>query len=54
MGAVTTRHGNYVPTVLPDRHDAFLYLDETEALHPLRVPPNFEREEVPETFPSGV
>jgi erythromycin esterase-like protein len=48
------RHGNYVPTVLPDRYDAFLYLDETEALDPLHVPPDFEREEVPETFPTGV
>ena len=27
--------GNYVPTVLPRRYDAFLYLDTTEALHPL-------------------
>lgn len=48
------RHGNYVPTVLPDRYDVFLYLDRTEALHPLHMPINFEHEEVPETFPSGV
>jgi erythromycin esterase-like protein len=47
------RRGNYVPTVLPRRYDAFLYLDETEALHPLHVQPR-EEEEVPETFPSGV
>ena len=26
--------GNYVPTVLTERYDAFLYLDETRALHP--------------------
>src|SRR5215203_5216984 len=32
------RFGNYVPTVLPRRHDAFLDLDETKALHPLRTP----------------
>jgi len=47
------RYGNYVPTVLPHRYDAFLYLDETEALHPLHLQPQPEKE-VPETFPSGV
>jgi erythromycin esterase-like protein len=45
--------GNYVPTVLPRRYDAFLYLDETEALHPLRVRAVAEGE-VPETYPTGV
>ncbi|MFL5240900.1 MAG: erythromycin esterase family protein [Gemmataceae bacterium] len=47
------RHGNYVPTVLPRRYDAFLFLDETHALHPFRVRQRREGE-VPETFPSGV
>jgi erythromycin esterase-like protein len=47
------RLGNYVPTVLPRRYDAFLYLDETEALHPLRVRA-VEEGEVPETYPTGV
>jgi len=46
-------YGNYVPTVLPRRYDAFLFLDETQALHPLHVPARAEGE-VPETFPSGV
>jgi erythromycin esterase-like protein len=46
------RYGNYVPTALPRRYDAFLYLDETWALHPLRVRPD-EDGEPPETFPSG-
>ncbi len=27
--------GNYVPTVLPQRYDAFLFIDQTQALHPL-------------------
>jgi hypothetical protein len=45
--------GNYVPTVLPRRYDAFLYLDRTEALHPLHLVPRAEHE-VPETYPSGV
>jgi erythromycin esterase len=46
------RYGNYVPTVLPRRYDAFLYLDQTSALHPLRVP-HREDGEPPETFPTG-
>src|SRR5262249_52039436 len=28
-------YGNYVPTVLPRRYDAFCYIDETHALRPL-------------------
>ena len=46
------RYGNYVPTVLPRRYDAFLYLDETRALHPLRMRTR-QNGEPPETFPSG-
>src|SRR5262249_28126141 len=45
--------GNYVPTVLPRRYDAFLYIDQSEALHPLRVRA-VEEGEVPETYPTGV
>ena len=47
------RFGNYVPTVMADRYDVFLYVDRTRALRPLhlRVRPDTE---VPETFPSGV
>jgi erythromycin esterase-like protein len=46
--------GNYVPTVLPRRYDAFLYLDKTRALHPLHEVQAREEGEVPETYPSGV
>ena len=46
------RFGNYVPTVLPRRYDAFLYFDETQALRPLHVQPR-ESDEPPETFPYG-
>jgi erythromycin esterase-like protein len=48
------RYGNYVPTVLPRRYDALLYLDETRALHPLHDLTPREEGEVPETFPTGV
>jgi erythromycin esterase-like protein len=47
------RLGNYVPTVLPRRYDALLYFEDTDALHPLHLPPQVETE-VPETYPSGV
>jgi erythromycin esterase len=45
--------GNYVPTVLPRRYDALLYIDETHALRPLPALPE-PHEEIPETFPSGL
>ena len=43
--------GNYVPTVLPKRYDAFLYIDETQALHPLHIEP--EEINPPDTYPWG-
>ncbi|HEY1381811.1 MAG TPA: erythromycin esterase family protein [Gemmataceae bacterium] len=46
-------YGNYVPTVLPKRYDAFLYVDQTRALRPLHMPVQHEGE-VPETYPTGV
>jgi erythromycin esterase len=45
-------YGNYVPTVLPKRYDAFLYFDETEALHPLHIEP--EEVNPPALYPWGV
>ncbi|MDC4224008.1 MAG: erythromycin esterase family protein [Candidatus Manganitrophus sp.] len=44
------RFGNYVPSMMPRRYDAFLYLDETEALHPYAIEPR-EEQEPPETYP---
>ncbi len=46
------KYGNYVPTILPLRYDAFIYLDETQALQPLHLKPNGHL--VPETYPFGV
>ena len=31
------RYGNWVPTVLGRRYDAFCYFEETSALHPLHA-----------------
>jgi erythromycin esterase len=47
------RFGNYVPTVLPFRYDAFLYLDRTRALRPLHLEARDDGEP-PETFPTGM
>lgn len=49
------QYGNYVPTVLPHRYDAFLFCDQTTAVHPLfPAEADFEvEEEAPETFPTG-
>ena len=43
--------GNYVPTLLSSRYDAMLYLDKTEALHPIHLQPDGDL--VPETYPFG-
>jgi erythromycin esterase-like protein len=45
-------YGNYVPTELPRRYDAFIHLDQTEALHPLHIEP--ERTEPPDLYPWGI
>jgi erythromycin esterase-like protein len=46
------KYGNYVPTLLPSRYDAFIYVDQSQALHPLHLQPNGHQ--TPETFPFGV
>jgi len=46
------RWANYVPTALGDRYDAFLWVDETQAVRPLH-PLHIDTRE-PETYPSGV
>lgn len=46
------RYGNYVPSIMPMRYDAFIFIDETTALHPLHIRP--DGHQIPETFPFGV
>jgi erythromycin esterase len=43
------KYGNYVPSILPERYDALIFIDETQALHPLHLHP--DRKKLPETFP---
>jgi len=47
------RWGNYVPTIMARRYDAFLYIDETRAVDPLHMRVHVDGEP-PETYPSGV
>lgn len=47
------RWGNYVPTIVPKRYDAFMFIDETRALDPLHMPVMVDGE-APETYPSGM
>lgn len=44
--------GNYVPTELSKRYDAFIFIDKTHALNSLHA--LYVRGEFPETWPSGV
>lgn len=46
------KHGNYVPTLLPLRYDAFMFFDKTTALHPLHI--STDPTQMPETFPFGL
>jgi erythromycin esterase len=45
-------YGNYVPSIMPRRYDAFIFLDETHGLHPIHLQPDGHL--VPETYPFGV
>lgn len=44
--------GNYVPSVIPSRYEAFIFLDKTHSLHSLHVEP--DGLQMPETYPWGV
>lgn len=46
------RFGNYVPSILPQRYDAFIFIDETNALHPINIEVNGNQ--IPETYPFGM
>jgi erythromycin esterase-like protein len=46
------RWGNYVPTVLGERYDAFLYFDDTTPLRPLHLEPDSAAER--QTWPYAV
>lgn len=41
--------GNYVPSILPERYDAFIHIDKSEALHAMNV--ITDKKQLPETYP---
>lgn len=43
--------GNYVPTSLSNRYDAFVFIDKTKALEPIETA--IDTEKIPETYPFG-
>jgi erythromycin esterase len=47
-------YGNYVPTNLAKRYDAFLHVDKTQAVQPLHMGESNDDADLPETFPSGL
>ncbi len=47
------RWGNYVPTIVPHRYDAFIYVEESKGVDPLHMPVHVGGDE-PETYPSGM
>jgi erythromycin esterase len=46
------RYGNYVSSMMPARYDAFIFIDETKALHPLHI--KTKGDKIPETYPFGL
>ncbi len=46
------RYGNYVPTVIPERYDHFLFFRKTKALHQIDI--SVELNLTPKTYPFGV
>jgi erythromycin esterase-like protein len=49
----TERMSHYFHARLADQFDAVLHFDETQALEPLERTPQWETDEVPETYPFG-
>ncbi|MFX0558627.1 erythromycin esterase family protein [Maribacter sp. CXY002] len=41
--------GNYVPSMLPERYDAFIHIDKSEALHAMNI--FIDKKQLPETYP---
>ena len=50
----TERASHYFHASLPAQFDAVLHFDQTRAVEPLERTAAWQKDEVPETFPSGV
>jgi erythromycin esterase-like protein len=45
------KYGNYVPSIIPMRYDAFVFFKNTKALHTIDVKTDIHQ--IPETYPFG-
>ena len=50
----TERQSHYFHARVTEQFDALIHVDRTTALVPLEPSPHWYREEVPETYPSGL
>jgi len=50
----TERHSHYFHARVTEQFDALIHIDRTTALVPLEPSPHWYREEVPETYPTGL
>jgi erythromycin esterase-like protein len=50
----TERWSHYFETCLPEQFDSIIHLDETRALEPLERTGEWDRSELPETYPEGL
>jgi len=46
------QYGNYVPSIIRDRYDAFIFFKRSEALN--AIPAGTEKKKLPETYPFGL
>ncbi len=46
------QYGNYVPSIIPNRYDAFIFFDRSDALN--AIPVGAEKKKLPETYPFGL
>jgi erythromycin esterase len=46
------KYGNYVPSLISQRYDAFIFIDKTKALHPLHL--HADKHKLAETYPFKV
>ncbi|PLW81288.1 protein-L-isoaspartate O-methyltransferase [Kineobactrum sediminis] len=45
------RYGNYVPSIIPQRYDHFIFFDETRGLHAIDI--REDKAKMPDTYPYG-
>lgn len=50
----TERGSHYFSASLPQQFDAMIHLDETRALEPLERVSEWDKDELPETYPTGL